>query len=334
MSTKNKYGLSRYIPNHIERAVRKNSKFGCVVCRSAFYQYEHIDPNFEDAKKHDENGICCLCGSCHDRVSRSYLSKEFIKKKYSEIRQKKFEDVKRPVGPIDFHDGRAELKIAGLKYNPFVKIVLRYHDKDLITLKPGKNGEFGAIDAVFTDDLGQPTLELKDNAWIGNLNNWDIEVTSGRIIVRQKKGKIVLKLKLDPPGKIIIERLDMRYKNCHLLISEDSYLVGRYIDDNQIIWVNTKINFQENREDGVVFDFVGRDKIELLHYFYKDNGMGTKDKKIIMNADIGVMIKDIGIIIGSFSGNFSFSSFLITKEINVEKARKMIFNKKGMFSNK
>ncbi len=78
----NKHGLSRYIPQHIKRELRQRSRFGCVICRRGFYQYEHIDPPFEDAKTHVPDRMCCLCGSCHDAVTRGQLSKALLLQKY------------------------------------------------------------------------------------------------------------------------------------------------------------------------------------------------------------------------------------------------------------
>ena len=76
----NRFGLSRDIPNETKRLIRQRCGFGCVVCGSAFYQYEHVDPNFADARVHDPERIALLCGSCHDRVTRGALSKETVKR--------------------------------------------------------------------------------------------------------------------------------------------------------------------------------------------------------------------------------------------------------------
>ena len=98
MSEVNKYGLSRYIPSDVRREVRQRSKFGCVICRRGFYQYEHIDPPFDDATEHNPSHICCLCGSCHDSVTRGHISKEAIKAEYQRIQGLPLEKVGVPVG--------------------------------------------------------------------------------------------------------------------------------------------------------------------------------------------------------------------------------------------
>ncbi len=82
MQNLNKYGLSRRIPAEIRRDVRQRSNFGCIICRRGFYQYEHIDPPYENAKEHNPENICCLCGACHDAVTRGQLSKRMIKNAY------------------------------------------------------------------------------------------------------------------------------------------------------------------------------------------------------------------------------------------------------------
>jgi hypothetical protein len=78
-SDKNKHGLTRDIPNDVTRQVRQRDGFGCVICGSAFYTYAHFDPEFVDAKKHDPDGICLLCGTCHRRKTSGLLSTESVK---------------------------------------------------------------------------------------------------------------------------------------------------------------------------------------------------------------------------------------------------------------
>jgi len=329
MSDVNKYGLKRYIPADIKRKVRRNSKFGCVICRSGFIQYEHFDPAFEDANQHSENGICCLCGSCHDQVTRGHLSKDLVKKSYNEIRDTHVDDIKSPTGPLDFHTGKAELLIGGLLYSPMVKNILKYHGDTLISLNPGSKRKPGEITAIFTDKDGKVILKLIKNEWIGSLVNWDIEVSGQRITVRRKKGEISLKIRLDPPGRVVIERLDMRYENCHLLVTESTYAVGRYIKGNIVRWANVEINIQKSSKDGSVFEFLDNDMIEIIDFIYKDFGteLATNDRRVVMSGSAGVILKDLGIIIGSFSGSYDLLGVAVHGDICVDDMRDVIFNR-------
>src|SRR5437016_5533012 len=75
----NKYGLTRRPPAEVRRQIRQECNFGCVCCGLAIAQYEHIDPEFHEAKEHDPAKMAYLCGGCHDRVTRGVWSKAKVK---------------------------------------------------------------------------------------------------------------------------------------------------------------------------------------------------------------------------------------------------------------
>ncbi|MEI6847979.1 MAG: hypothetical protein WCK32_08115 [Chlorobiaceae bacterium] len=176
MSKKNLHGLSRSIPEQVKREVRQRSKFGCVVCRYGFYEYEHIAPSFETATTHDPANICCLCSSCHSAVTRGQRSKSSVAAAYAAIQAKTSEDASNPFGPLDFYGGWAELRIGGLHYNPLIQTVLRVHGEDIIKIIPSDAKRQGSISAIFFDEASNPVLALDKNEWEGSTENWDINV--------------------------------------------------------------------------------------------------------------------------------------------------------------
>jgi hypothetical protein len=284
MGEDNQYGLSRHIPADVRRVVRQRCKFGCVICRRGFYQYEHIDPEFKDAKEHDPDRICCLCASCHDSVTRGQLSKGLVMNAYRKVKTQQAGEVGPPVGPLDFHDGSAELAIGGLQYNPAVQTILRYHGNDLIRVVPGQGGEPGKITAVFTDDDGKELLRLDENEWMGQMDNWDIEVVGKRLTVRKKEGEINLQLRLDPPGRIVAERLDMRVGSAHVLATEESYAVGRCFKSGLIGWCYADLRIRASTPLGTAIEFLDPSKLY-------DPSVATRFT--------GAMIQPLGIAIGS-----------------------------------
>lgn len=303
MAVVNKHGLSRHIPEEIKREIRKRSKFGCVICRRGFYTYEHIEPLFKDATEHNPNYMCCLCGSCQGQVSSGQYSKKYVKSMYAKIQKEKI--AKPPTGPLDFHDGRAELHIGSLIYSPAVKTVLRYYGIDLIRVEPGINDEPGSISAIFTDSQGIMTLQLYQNEWIGSLDAWDIEVVGAMITVRRKMGEIVLKLRLDPPGRIVVERLDMRFRTCHILASEKTYAIGRYIDEEIIVWAHVKASILRSSSEGAAIEITDPETLEMRDQFLRDSvtELATSNRSHVLN-DNGIMFKYLGIVIASMCGEF------------------------------
>ena len=297
----NAHGLSRSIPQAIKREVRQRSKFGCVMCRCAFYQYEHIDPPFETAREHSPDNICCLCGRCHDSVTRGRISKAAVRVAYNRVQGQSNEDAGPPIGPLDYHDGRAQLAIGGLVYASAVRTMLRYHGEDLITVRPGIDGEQGSISAVFTDDEGDIILRLVENEWVGDLENWDIEVTGARIVVRKKLGEIALAIRLEPPGRVVVERLDMRFWDGHLLASEYTYAAGRHIQADAWVWVWINIAIHHADPGCVAIEYADPQVLQQRATAHRHQGssMASADGRFLSSGVSGVAFIPAGICVAS-----------------------------------
>ena len=74
----NQHGLSRTISPDIKYQIRKEAYFGCVHCGMAFIDYEHIDPEFSDATKHDPSKMTLLCPDMNQKKERGFISKETV----------------------------------------------------------------------------------------------------------------------------------------------------------------------------------------------------------------------------------------------------------------
>ena len=298
-----------------------------MVCRAGFYQYEHIDPHFEDAKAHDPSRICCLCGTCHDSVTRGRLSKALVNAKYQEIQLKAPEEAGAPAGPLDFHDGSVELLIGGLLYSPSVQTVLRYHGEDLIRVFPGRQGEPGMISAVFTNEDGLEVLRLVENEWVGALENWDIDVVGRRITVRRGHREIALQLRLDPPGRIVVERLDMRIGSGHVFATEQTYAVGRYITNESIQWVHAGIHIRRCSPLGAAIEFTDTESLEARDQRFQGTGqeLATEDRQVVLSSNSGVMVKSLGIVIASLCGAFDLREMAIGEK-PLGEVRQVILN--------
>lgn len=222
-SGQNRYGLSRYIPADVARQVRQNSKFGCVVCRCAIYQYEHITPTFDEATAHDPAHICLLCGACHDRVTRGQLSKETVASAYNQIRDRG--------GPPPFSefDLAHEALIIDLGLNQFVgpSIIFQIDGESMLEFSPPEIGaSLPSLSGKFMDEHGAPLFTIERNVWNGPIDRWDVEVNGRNIIVRNAPGKIALHIEVRPPNALKICRLVMVKGASHIVIDKD-LIIGR-----------------------------------------------------------------------------------------------------------
>lgn len=229
MSDTNKYGLSRYIPAEIERDVRVRSKFGCVFCRSAIYQYEHVTPEFSDATEHNSDHICLLCGRCHDKVTKGQISKDSVRRQYEKIQQAA--EIRRPFDDFVL-DSRRLTVVLGSSIFHGAKTLIEIDGEAVLAIEPPEDGaSFPTISGEFSDEKGNELFRIDRNVWSGRSDAWDMRVEGKEIVIRSAPRKIALKLIVDPPDKIVVEHLDMRSGSAFLRLRKGSLEVGRVEPD-------------------------------------------------------------------------------------------------------
>jgi hypothetical protein len=218
----NKYGLSRYIPPAIKRQVRQAAGFGCVCCGIGIATYEHIDPGFHEARKHDPERMAYLCGGCHDKVTRKLWSKEKILKARQEPWCLKHG---RPHDAFDVSSSSATVWLGPNKIIN-VPIILQIEGETLIAIEPpDAEGLPYQISGKFYDNEGNLLFSIDRNEWLGELSAWDIECIGPRVTIRKEHRLIALQLRAVPPHGILVERADFRYKGTHLLINHEEFKV-------------------------------------------------------------------------------------------------------------
>jgi hypothetical protein len=223
--TKNRFGLSRHIPASVTLDVRRRSKFGCVNCRCAIYQYEHIDPQFADAQSHNSENICLLCGGCHDSVTRGRLSKETIRHKYQKIQTSVNE--RRPFEQLDLSASALSVSLGSCIFHQ-AKALFRINGENIVSINPPSNGAaFPTLSGIFYDRFGIESFRIIENTWEGRIDSWDIEVVGSAVTIKAEAGRIALKLVISPPDHVTITHLDMYKDNCHIVCKDGELLVGQ-----------------------------------------------------------------------------------------------------------
>lgn len=209
----NQYGLSRDISESIARIVRQKCGFGCIFCGLWIYQYEHILPEFKDAKSHDPGKICLVCSNHHQKITQKRISKQQVVEQYKhpfalqrgyandylEL-DKKFGLV---LGRIFFPEPKNNLLVAdGI---PLVSITQATHTEPM------------KLSAKFFDSNQKLVMEIVDNEQKGYGNVWDIEQKGTKTIVRRKSGDIVLQINIVSSNILKIEKINMFYQSAKLV---------------------------------------------------------------------------------------------------------------------
>jgi len=226
----NQYGLSRHIPAPIAKEIRQRCGFGCVICGSMIYTYHHVDPPFEEARKHDPQSIVLLCGDCHARATKKVLSNDTIRKAANNPKclEKGFSHFQLDVG--------VQFPTILLGNSTFVgnPTIIRAFGKSLFMIEPPEqNGGPFRISAVFYNREGKKTCRIIQNEWQGFASNWDITSIGNEITVRQDHGDIVFRMYSDPPTRLIVDRLDMFYRGYKVVVKEDGQ-TSMYLPDGSM----------------------------------------------------------------------------------------------------
>lgn len=215
--SKNKYGLSRDIPAPIKREVRQRCGFGCVKCGMSVYEYEHLDPEFSEAKKHDPNGIVLLCGGCHSLKTRRMLSVETIKK-HAENPFCKREGMSSAW--FDISDTHPEITLGNLSCID-IKSLINIDGESIFSIEPPEEpGSPFRINAFLVNKKGEEILRIDNNEWKTPTTNWDVDVVGPRITIRNGLRDIALILRVEAPKSLIVERLEMLHRGVSIKCQE------------------------------------------------------------------------------------------------------------------
>lgn len=215
----NQHGLSRDIPEDVKRVVRRRCGFGCVVCGSGIYHYDHLDPPFEDAVRHDPAGIILLCGGCHDKKTRGFLSA-------TTVRERSLQPPTFKTGYtrefFDIGADRPRILLGGTIFEG-MDTILRVKGQAIMQLKPPEEeGAPHRLSGIFCDSSGNEIFRIVDNEWQGSLAAWDIEASGGTLTIRVAPKKIALRLIVNPPDEVRVDRINMHYQGCDISGDSDS----------------------------------------------------------------------------------------------------------------
>ncbi len=237
----NKYGLSRHIDKETKLSIRQGCGFGCVICGMTIYTYEHIDPEFSEAKEHNPERMALLCGSCHLKITKGIWSKDKVKTARSNPHclqtgfSNDFFDIGEPfgvsIGRIYYtrNDSGDLLQIGG---------------RTVLSLKKEDN-EPPKLSSVFCDNKGNVLFKIHDNEWIGSIDAWDIESVGKRLVIKDGKDSILLQIKASPPHIIAIEIANLLYGNNGLSSNKETGKITIQTDSGKHIDVSTGVIITE-----------------------------------------------------------------------------------------
>lgn len=227
----NRFDLSRAIPAAVKLVVRQNCRFGCVLCRSAVCDYEHIDPPFANAREHDPDNICLLCPSCHSNVTRGRMDKSTVRAAYEAIRANASPDPPRDDVFFSMFDRRTEVVLGGNRFQG-VDTLISVDGKEYLKYWPTTGSPPYVITGVFNDDRGRELFRIEENEWVGPTDVFDVEQLGPQLRIRTRARRLVFRASKHPAsGVVCIDVLDMLVPPFHLLVLRGRMYIGRFSPD-------------------------------------------------------------------------------------------------------
>ncbi len=208
---RNRYGLSRDVPEAIAREVRQRCGFGCVKCGAIIVEYHHFDPEFVNAREHLASGITLLCPTHHSEArtpkkGSAILPLEIVRALNSSPYCKKNGI---PGGEFYFSNEPLVIEFGGMTcVGTVIPIMVDFIP--VIEIQPPESGVGPfRLNAKFKDSKGKTTLEIVENIYSAHTGSWDVKQRANVITIREKERKICLQLLINAPRGMSIRRLDM-----------------------------------------------------------------------------------------------------------------------------
>jgi hypothetical protein len=168
--------------------------------------YEHVVPEFNDAKEHDPTKMTLLCPQCHAKVTTGFWSKEKV---HAAMKSPKSKSQGFSKEVFDLGNGHPVLQFGGASLRN-CPVPIEVGGLPLFKIEgPEEVGAPFRLSGFFCDSTGKVSLQIIENEWLASSNNWDVDVGGGTITIREDRGNIHLRLLADPPDKLIIDRLNM-----------------------------------------------------------------------------------------------------------------------------
>lgn len=190
----------RTIPQPIRREVRKRCGFGCVICGSPIYHYDHM-MDWAIYKRHRADEITLLCPTHHQEKNSGLLSLQTIKKHNEKPVNKSA--LFSPKWKINYEQEIRSV-IGGMVFNPikpaqnlteeFFSIFIQIGHQPIIWFDVE---EGNLLLNVFIYQNNQPILLIKNNELVYMTELWDVEFVGRTLSIREGHRRIVVKITFD-----------------------------------------------------------------------------------------------------------------------------------------
>ncbi|WP_426617503.1 hypothetical protein [Raoultella sp. R2A007] len=298
----NKHRLSRYIPASTAKEIREEAGYGCVICGALFADYEHIEPEFHEAVKHEASKMTLLCGTHHDDVSYGRMHKDEVweakANPYNKNRGFISSAMRHQTNTSKIYFGNNAIGRDAVNYPDLGLVAIKLNGKPILWFEKS-DGPCAPIKtcAIFYHKDSIPYAFINRNILTKELDGYDVLSISSRVEIRRGAGDIALILNFPGRGDIMIEYFKMELDGFCVVVNKSGDFI--YTNDS-----GTRIKLSSTSTGMLNFGSI----IENNKFY---EGERSKLSFIVESALYGVkIIAYNGEVLGWF---ISLSGFVINK---------------------
>lgn len=206
------------ILSEMKRQIRQRCHFGCVMCGSPVFDYEHMTGYVVTG--HVADDITLLCPMHHREKTAGRLPTSLVRKadafpynsprEYGARHPTYFdaETLRVELGNVHFtaalHEGK---KIAAIVVDDEPVVSVRREDDTLL------------ISAILRDEDNNILVSIKDGELVHTVKHWDVEFVGKTLTIRRALWKPSLVIRFEP-DRFVIERASIWSRGVHLKIGK------------------------------------------------------------------------------------------------------------------
>lgn len=211
----------------IKREVRQRCGFGCVICGSPIYDYEHME-EWAIVKRHIAGEITLLCPLHHREKTVGRMPSEMVKKANDNPH-----NLKKGVSgqhQLYFYGNAAKIIMSTVQFicedygKGALMIPILIDNIPIISVRLKDNECF--LNFVLFDKKGVPVLVIENNILKFKIGIWDITFEGKILTVREKLYKITLEIEFQTPDIVFIKRANLFYNKRELIINKKGVKIG------------------------------------------------------------------------------------------------------------
>jgi trigger factor len=180
-----------------------------------------------EVHEHDPANLTLLCASHHQEKTVGLLPLETV----STANASPYNVQRSVTAPYGLHfsqSDKVEIRMGSVTFQSSKADMCPIMVDDLPLLSFYRTEDGLGLFMMHFDQYNYPVLEVVDNRLVVGGTNWDVTFIGQRLTIREAARRVTLRIKFEPPARVIIEQARLRYNGVAIDIDRRRMSVGGF----------------------------------------------------------------------------------------------------------